>query len=84
MMNEELTMKSKHVLKKKNFAFSIHIVEEYKKLITSKELMSSKQWLHSGGPNGISIRGAGIAQRKGDDISMLVTRIKTSKLALNK
>lgn len=83
-MNGELTMKSKDVLKEKSFTFSIHIVEEYKKLIISKEFVMSKQLLHSGTAISALIRGAGIAQRKADDISQLVTRIKTSKLALNK
>lgn len=75
-MNEELKMKSKNILKEKSFTFSIHIVEQYKKLIESKEFVLSKQLLRSGTAIGALIREAEFGQSKADFISKLSIALK--------
>lgn len=75
-MSEELKMKSKSVLKDKSFAFSIHIVEQYKRLTESKEFVMSKQLLRSGTAVGALIREAEFAQSRADFISKLSISLK--------
>jgi len=76
MMSEELKMKSKNVLKDKSFTFSIHIIEQYKRLAESKEYVMSKQLLRSGTAVGALIREAEFAQSKADFISKLSISLK--------
>ncbi|GAE66957.1 four helix bundle protein [Chryseobacterium indologenes] len=76
MMSEELKMKSKNVLKDKSFTFSIHIIEQYKRLTESKEYVMSKQLLRSGTAVGALIREAEFAQSKADFISKLSISLK--------
>ncbi|VFA43725.1 four helix bundle protein [Chryseobacterium indologenes] len=75
-MSEELKMKSKNVLKDKSFTFSIHIIEQYKRLAESKEYVMSKQLLRSGTAVGALIREAEFAQSKADFISKLSISLK--------
>ncbi|SFK31297.1 four helix bundle protein [Chryseobacterium indologenes] len=75
-MSEELKMKSKNVLKDKSFTFSIHIIEQYKRLTESKEYVMSKQLLRSGTAVGALIREAEFAQSKADFISKLSISLK--------
>lgn len=75
-MSEELRMKSKSVLKDKSFTFSIHIVEQYKRLTESKEFIMSKQLLRSGTAVGALIREAEFAQSRADFISKLSISLK--------
>lgn len=75
-MSEELKMKSKNVLKDKSFTFSIHIVEQYKRLTESKEFVMSKQLLRSGTAVGALIREAEFAQSKADFINKLSVSLK--------
>lgn len=76
MMNEELKMKSKNVLKDKSFSFSTGIVELYKKLTENKEFVMSKQLLRRGTAVGALIREAEFAQSKPDFISKLSIALK--------
>ncbi|WP_228429361.1 four helix bundle protein [Chryseobacterium carnipullorum] len=76
MMNEELKMKSKNVLKDKSFSFSIGMVELYKKLTENKEFVMSKQLLRRGTAVGALIREAEFAQSKPDFISKLSIALK--------
>ncbi|WP_228443860.1 four helix bundle protein [Chryseobacterium indologenes] len=76
MMSEELKMKSKNVLKDKRFTFSIHIIEQYKRLTESKEYVMSKQLLRSGTAVGALIQEAEFAQSKADFISKLSISLK--------
>jgi len=76
MMNEELKIKNKNVLKDKSFTFSIHIVEQYKRLTESKEFVMSKQLLRSGTAIGALIREAEFAQSRADFISKLSISLK--------
>ncbi|MGN7759802.1 four helix bundle protein [Chryseobacterium sp. 22532] len=76
MMNEELKIKNKNVLKDRSFVFSIHIVEQYKRLTGSKEFVMSKQLLRSGTAIGALIREAEFAQSKADFISKLSIALK--------
>ncbi|ASE64421.1 four helix bundle protein [Chryseobacterium indologenes] len=69
-------MKSKNVLKDKSFTFSIHIIEQYKRLTESKEYVMSKQLLRSGTAVGALIREAEFAQSKADFISKLSISLK--------
>lgn len=75
-MSEELKMKSKNMLKDKSFTFSIHIIEQYKRLTESKEYVMSKQLLRSGTAVGALIREAEFAQSKADFISKLSISLK--------
>lgn len=75
-MNEELKIKNKNVLKDKSFTFSIHIVEQYKRLTESKEFVMSKQLLRSGTAIGALIREAEFAQSRADFISKLSISLK--------
>lgn len=75
-MNEELKMKSKNVLKDKSFTFSIHIVEQYKRLTESKEFVMSKQLLRSGTAIGALIREAEFGQSRADFINKLSIALK--------
>ncbi|MGG5211114.1 four helix bundle protein [Chryseobacterium sp. MIQD13] len=76
MMNEELRMESKNVLKDKSFTFSICIVELYKRLSEDKEFVMSKQLLRSGTAVGALIREAEFAQSRPDFISKLSIALK--------
>ncbi|KFF25282.1 hypothetical protein IW16_14780 [Chryseobacterium vrystaatense] len=75
-MNEELKMKSKNVLKDKSFTFSIHIVEQYRRLTESKEFVMSKQLLRSGTAIGALIREAEFGQSRADFINKLSIALK--------
>lgn len=75
-MKEELKMKSKNMLKDKSFGFSIHIVEQYRRLTESKEFVMSKQLLCSGTTIGALIREAEFARSKADFINKLSIALK--------
>lgn len=84
MNNEELKMKneSKNVLKEKSFAFSVNMVELYKKLAENKEFVISKQLLRSGTAVGALIREAEFAQSRADFISKLSIFLKEANESL--
>jgi hypothetical protein len=78
MNNEELKMKNqgKNFLKDKSFAFSVDVVNLYKKLTEYKEFVMSKQMLRSGTAVGALVREAEFAQSKPDFISKLSIALK--------
>ena len=67
------------ILKTKSYEFALNIVLTYKKLISEKEYILSKQLLRSGTSIGANIREANNAQSKADFIHKLSISLKESE-----